>query len=621
MMPISILLKATVILGLTLAAVRLARGTRASVRHVLLAAGFAALLMLPAISIVTPAVAIVVPTAVQEAIAPQDAEAIDAGAAAAGTTTLAPRPPAMSPVELPSLEAFLISAWIGGAVVFLLPVAIGLQQVRSIRRTALPWPEGRAIVDALAAGANGRRRVEVLLHEAVPGPMTCGVRRPAVFLPVDAPTWPADELRRAIIHELEHVRRADWLSQFVARVITACYWCHPVVWIVRRQLALEAERACDDGVLSSEASTPLDADADVSTDYARQLIGLARRLSTGSNAPLPAMANRSDLAMRVFAVLDSGRPRGRAGGVCVASAIAGTVILAAAISSIQIVTGAQTPAEPAAAGQKPKYDAATIKPCVAEEKPTGARGAAGGTNATFSPGRFFVPCVTTEQLIYLAYASYGAAVNERLLNDDFGTASNDKKIRGGPSWVHSVKDKYSVEATASGATERTVLMGTMLQSLLEDRFRLKLHRETEDVAMQTLTVAKSGFKLKPMQEDDCDPDGPTAAAITGTKPRCGTLYMMTVEGKTRWSFGTGTMSSLASQLSRALGVHVIDQTGITDKFVFVFEFARDSDPGSESPSVGTALEEQLGLKLTKIRGPRGFIVIDAIERPSTGGRP
>src|SRR5262245_25681076 len=269
MMAISILLKATVILGLTGAAVRLARRARASVRHVLLAAGLAALLLLPVISIVTPSLPIVVPAAVQHAMAPLDAEPIDAGAASAGTTAPAPRLPARSPVELPSLEAFLISAWIGGAVVFLLPVAIGLQQVRSIRRTALPWPEGRTIVDALATGANGRRRVEVLLHEAVPGPMTCGVLHPAIFLPVDAPAWPADELRRAIIHELEHVRRADWLSQCVARVITACYWFHPIVWSVWRQLALEAERACDDGVLSSGASTPLDAEADVSTDYAR----------------------------------------------------------------------------------------------------------------------------------------------------------------------------------------------------------------------------------------------------------------------------------------------------------------------------------------------------------------
>jgi len=616
MIAISILLKATVILSLALAGARLARRSRASVRHVLLAAGFAALLALPIASLIAPPVPIIVPAAVHQAIALDDSTIdLDAAASRTAATTRAGSPAASSRLELPSLTAFLIGGWVAGAVVFLLPIVIGLQQVRSIRRTALPWREARATVDALLAGANVRRPVDVLRHESLSGPMTCGVLRPAIVLPMDAPAWPAEDLRRAIIHELEHVRRADWLSQCVARVVAACYWFHPVVWVAWRQLALEAERACDDRVL---AATSLAAGQDPSTAYADQLVDLAQRLSNGANPPLLAMANRSDLATRVVAVLDQRQPRGRAGAVCVATAVMATAVLATAVSSIEIVAAGQSPAS-SYVGPKPKYDAATIKPCEAEPNPTGARGTAGGTNATWSPGRFFVPCVTTEQLIYLAYASYGAPESDRLINDDFGTASNDKKIRGGPDWVHSLKEKYQIEATAVGATERNVLMGWMLQSLLEDRFKLKLHRETEEVPMQTLTTAKGGFKLKPMQEGDCDPDAPLSIDMTGKKPKCGNLNMMTVDGKTRWSFGTGTMSGLAGQLSRAMGVHVIDQTGITDKFVFVFEFARDPDIDGQSASVNTALEEQLGLKLTKTKAPRGFLVIDSIERPSTGG--
>ena len=57
-----------------------------------------------------------------------------------------------------------------------------------------------------------------------------------------------------------------------------------------------------------------------------------------------------------------------------------------------------------------------------------------------------------------------------------------------------------IEASAAGVTDRLVLMGSMLRALLEDRFRLKVHRETEDVPMYALTVAKGGFKLKPMNE-------------------------------------------------------------------------------------------------------------------------
>jgi uncharacterized protein (TIGR03435 family) len=504
--------------------------------------------------------------------------------------------------------------WIAGVAVFLLPVAVGLRQVSSLRRSALPWLEGRVTVDALTASVGLHRRVDVLLHESLPGPMTCGVLRAAIVLPADAPTWGDDDLRRAIVHELEHVRRGDWASQCVARIVAACYWFHPIVWIARRQLALEAERACDDAVI--RRSDP--------AAYADQLVVLAKRLSTAAHQPQLAMANRSDLAARVVAVLDSAQPRGRAGALCVGAAIAVTGLLAVGMSSIRIVS-AQTP-QTAAAGPRPKYDAATIKPCVAEENPTGARGTAGGTNASFSPGRFFVPCVTTEQIIYLAYASYGAPEADHLENDDPGTASNAIKIRGGPAWVHSLRDKYQIEATASGATERYVLMGSMLQSLLEDRFHLKFHRDTEEIPLLSLTVGKGGFKLKPMKEGDCvpyDANAPTGPPDPKTmltaKPTCGQLSMTGSEGKTIWKWGTGTVSSLANQLSRVLGIHIVDNTGITDKFVYVFEFQRDPDALLTENYVRTALEEQLGLKLDKAKGRRGFIAIDAIERPTPDG--
>src|SRR6185436_10412415 len=182
--------------------------------------------------------------------------------------------------------------------------------------------------------------------------------------------------------------------QCLARVVAACYWFHPVVWIAWRRLILEAERACDDAVLRGTDAT----------DYADQLVVLAQRLSATSSQPQLAMANRGDLAARVVAVLDGAQKRGRAGAVFVGAAVVVTIALSAGMSSLRLVASENTAAAIMQSGPKPKYDAASIKPCAAEENPTGARGAAGGTNATFSAGRFFVPCVTTEQLIYLAYA-------------------------------------------------------------------------------------------------------------------------------------------------------------------------------------------------------------------------
>ena len=199
------------------------------------------------------------------------------------------------------------------------------------------------------------------------------------------------------------------------------------------------------------------------------------------------------------------------------------------------------------------------------------------------------------------------------------------KIRGGPAWVHSLRDKYSIEAVAAGATERTVLMGSMLRSLLEDRFHLQLHRDTEEVALYALTVAKGGFKLKPMKDGDCeDYDGPPPAGppdlktVNAAKPKCGSVMMLGSE-TTKWTFGGFQISSLAGQLSHTLGMHVVDKTGITDKFVFRFEFKRDPDALATEANVMTSLGDQLGLKLEKTKGPRGYLVIDAIERPSPNG--
>ena len=98
-----------------------------------------------------------------------------------------------------SPSALLLAGWFAGVALFLLPMVVGLWQVRSLRRSALPWPHGQSVAERLARDAGIHRRVEVLLHEALPGPMTCGVVRPAIVLPPDAQTWEADDLNRALV--------------------------------------------------------------------------------------------------------------------------------------------------------------------------------------------------------------------------------------------------------------------------------------------------------------------------------------------------------------------------------------------------------------------------------------
>src|SRR5262249_25318894 len=220
----AVLVKATVVTLAALAATRLARRTRAAVRHVLLAATFAVLLALPLASLVVPSIAVPLPVRAPVRIASWQAERFAVtdptgirtgrgGGFAAEATTPSSRWPSWS-----SLGGV---AWAAGLVLFLLPVATGLLEARRLRRTGLPWRPGQAVVDSLAHEAAPRRGVDVLLHERVAGPVTCGAARPAILLPIDARRWDEESLRRAIVHELEHVRRGDWLTQSIARAASA----------------------------------------------------------------------------------------------------------------------------------------------------------------------------------------------------------------------------------------------------------------------------------------------------------------------------------------------------------------------------------------------------------------
>ncbi len=629
---LSILVKATIVTALALGCARLARGNRAAVRHLVLAAAFAVLLLLPMASLFAPSVRIPVPIAASTGLIELPPDAVPE-VTAIGSTTAASTAVDAAPARLawPGVATIVAAAWLTGVVLCLLPMAAGDWQLRRIRRAALPWREAQALTNQLAAAAGIRRRVDVLVSEDVSSPMTCGTARPAIVLPADAQAWPDGDLERAIVHELEHVRRADWLTLSLARLVCACYWMHPLVWIARRRLALEAERVCDDAVLRRAALAP-GAEADP-TVYADQLVGLARRMSGTGSSPLLAMAARHDLAARVTSLLDARQRRGPAGTRWTLLAGGIAALLVATMSPVRIVAVDQTQ-QPANAGPVARFDAATIKPCTTEEAPPGpARGTMGGTNASFSPGRMNVPCVTLEQLIYLAYAGAGAPLDEQLVNVVPGGASDDKKVRGGPAWLHSQHTKFAVEGTAAGASDRYVLVGSMLRSLLEERFKLKVHRDTEDVPMFAMTVGKGGLKIKPMQPGDCVPyDGSQQVDLNATRPSCGSLTMGSNGPNVVWKFNKFELRSLANRLSGALEAYVIDRTGVTDEFMLRLEFhpdentpgihwaARDGDAGGpEAASIFTALDQQVGVKLEKTKGPRGFLVIDHVE-PLAAGR-
>jgi beta-lactamase regulating signal transducer with metallopeptidase domain len=169
--------------------------------------------------------------------------------------------------------------------------------------------------------------IALLLHENIVGPMTFGVVRPVIVFPPDARTWSGDDLLRALTHELEHIRRRDWLILCIARTVCALYWFHPLVWMSWRQLRLEAERASDDAVVRRAEPTA----------YADQLVALAQRVTATRGRPLLAMANHGDLPARVTAVLDCEQARGRAGALLCVAAVVGALVLLGVMAPLRAV--------------------------------------------------------------------------------------------------------------------------------------------------------------------------------------------------------------------------------------------------------------------------------------------
>lgn len=331
--------KATLLVIVGLTAASLKGHARASLRHLLLAMTFAMLIALPLLVMAAPGLTIEIPVSQLSEPVSATSAGSSIGPASVAVNSTRPRTLDSGRWSMPSWRVLIRSVWIAGATLLILSLAVDLWRVRLIRRHGLPWTPFRELTQTLATEGGLRRPMEVLLHEDIKAPLTCGVWHPVIVLPTEAREWTEDDLRRALVHELEHARRGDWVTQLVARAVCTCYWFHPLVWVAWRRLCLEAERACDDGVVQSKEHT----------EYAEQLVSLSQRLSGARAQQVLGMANRSDLSRRVSALLDGDQRRGRAGLAAAASAMIVAGLVVTAIAPLQVV--AQT-AKPVAANQQ-----------------------------------------------------------------------------------------------------------------------------------------------------------------------------------------------------------------------------------------------------------------------------
>ena len=279
-----------------LGAALLRRGTAAA-RHLIWTLGITAALLLPVLSLAAPALmGAPLTEAPRPVIAPPatslPAASISADAPTVGAAT------APGAAHAPTWPLWLAALWATGSLVVVIRLVRGQLAARRLRRTATSSadPIWIAAQRDAATTLGLARPVALLRSAAIATPMTVGVLRPCVLLPIAADAWSSDRLRAVLTHELGHVRRRDTTVQLAAQLACALYWWNPLAWLAAARLRLEREHACDDLVLHAGV-TP--------STYAHDLLDVARALVPRAHADAVGMVDRSWTAARLRRIVDA----------------------------------------------------------------------------------------------------------------------------------------------------------------------------------------------------------------------------------------------------------------------------------------------------------------------------
>jgi len=232
------------------------------------------------------------------------------------------------------------------------------------------------------------------------------------------------------------------------------------------------------------------------------------------------------------------------------------------------------------ANEKPvAFEAATIKRNISGE---------GGSIGMQPGGRFRAINVDVRSVIAAMYRPTG------------GPRLFASQIVGLPDWAST--EKYDIIAKVSdefvdlSTAEQFRRMSPMVQSLLEDRFELRIHRETRQMPIYALVVTRPGV-IRPSAVD-CRKE-PETCRIQSAGGHYSSVGL--------------TMNDFLIFLGNTVDRVVIDRTGLLGAYDVEFDWS--SEPGSDKPSIFTAVQESLGLKLESTKGPVGVLVIDHVERP------
>lgn len=245
------------------------------------------------------------------------------------------------------------------------------------------------------------------------------------------------------------------------------------------------------------------------------------------------------------------------------------------------------------------FEAASVKPARPDNPP--------GQGVSRAPGgRFTAVNAPLRFLILYAYQLQGY------------------QLISAPDWI--VNERFDIVAKMDGDPPSIVTAGPdpmrlATQALLADRFGLVIRRETRELDIYALTIAKStaqlGRALKPSPED-CSAMAARARATAPTPSADGTPPFICGQslGPGRIRFGGYPLSLFANGLSQIVGRTVVDRTGLSGNWAFELTYAAEPSPDSDAPSLFTAIQEQLGLKLEPATGPVDVLVVDRVQRPT-----
>jgi bla regulator protein BlaR1 len=505
----------------------------------------------------------------------------------------------------PSTPDTLTSSWPGLAVFGVWACGFGAIALIRFRM----WGRIRAAVRASTPfeirGSAIPASIQVRSAPGLLEPGVVGWWRPVLLLPSGIEghlTRP--QLEAVLTHELCHIRRCDNLTAAIHMAVEAVFWFHPVVWWIGARLVEERERACDEDVLRAFGEPQA---------YAEGILNVCKRYV---ESPLECVSgvSGSGIRKRIEAILRN--ECGEAVNLWRKLVLGAAIVLAVAVPfGVGVLSGPRLHAQqvPASVASGPTFQVASIKP-----NPTGSTGP---TSTQVLPGGRYV---ATNMPIRL------------LIGQTYRVSS--LRLVGGPSWIAS--EHFDINAKADGELfprggERP--LESALRALLADRFKLVVHTETRQLPIYALMLARRDGRLGPnltsSSKTDCDAvlaaaqgrgGGPPPPSAPGEAPPCGARTFPS----TIWADSL-TISQLAGFISGEVNRTVEDRTGLTGRFNFHLTWTPDrmpqQPPGApddlppvdpNGPSIFTALQEQLGLKLESTTGPVEVLVIDSVERPT-----